>query len=204
MGRSRRPETATCREVCSHSEIFNHPESYYISRTLVILKLEQLKFQSDHLCVDLPSLKTLHFNYVSFKNNNDFIKLLNACPLLQDLHASYIKYDKKKNKEAKEFKSLSLSKLVRANISSKDVPFTAMYNIEFLCIFLRPGVTFKSIPVFQNLIHIELWFSYKLFRSWDGIVELLQNCPKLQILFIRKVCGLVCFYFDCCFFRYIL
>ncbi|AES72807.1 FBD protein [Medicago truncatula] len=91
-----------------------------------------------------------------------------------------------KNKEAKEFKSLSLSKLVRANISSKDVPFTAMYNVEFLCIFLRPGVTFKSIPVLQNLIHIELWFSYKLFRSWDGIVELLQNCPKLQILFIRK------------------
>jgi hypothetical protein len=173
--------------------------SILTSRTLVILKLEDVQIQSNNLCVDLPSLKTLHFRVVSFKNKNDFMKLLNACPLLQDLHASYIKYDEN-NEEAKEFKSLSLSKLVRANISSKDVPFTAIYNVEFVSIYMGQGATFKCIPLFQNLIHIELRF-HNFSCGWDGIVGLLLNCPKLQILFIRKVCGLVCFSFACSFFN---
>jgi len=185
--------------ILHHSITLKLNPSSLTSGTLVILKLEDVQIQSNNnLCADLPSLKTLHFRSVRFKNKNDFMKLLNACPLLQDLHASYIKYDEN-NEEAKEFKSLSLSKLVRANICSKDIPFTAIYNVDFLCIFVRSGVTFKSIPVFQNLIHIELWF-YNFSCGWDGIVELLLNCPKLQILFIRKVCGLVCFYFASCFF----
>jgi len=70
------------------------------SRTLVILKLEQLQIQSDNLCVELPALKTLHFQYVRFKSKNDFMKLLNAFPLLQDLHTSCFYYYEK-NEESK-------------------------------------------------------------------------------------------------------
>ncbi|RHN65470.1 putative FBD domain-containing protein [Medicago truncatula] len=44
---------------------------------------------------------------------------------------------------------------------------------------------FKAIPLFSNLIHIELWFN-ALFHGWDCVVELLCHCRKLQIVFIRK------------------
>ncbi|CAJ2652262.1 unnamed protein product [Trifolium pratense] len=44
---------------------------------------------------------------------------------------------------------------------------------------------FKRIPVFQNLIHVELFFA-AFFHGWDGIVDFLQHCPKLQILHITK------------------
>jgi len=202
----------------------------FTSRTLVILKLENLKIVSDNLCFDLPSRKTLVLERVYFKNQkNDFVKLLNACPILEDLHTYYpkLRFMKRKyNNEVQELKSLFLSKLVRAYIHSIDVPFDAVNNVEYLCIIQdeeeRPYwmnieehsfeikievVSFKGIPVFQNLIRIELWF-FSVFRGWDGVVELLQHCPKLQKNFIRKVCAVVTFFFFffllAIFFIYIL
>ncbi|AES97664.1 putative F-box domain, FBD domain, leucine-rich repeat domain, L domain-containing protein [Medicago truncatula] len=158
----------------------------FISKTLVDLKLERLKVETDNLCVDLPSLKTLHLGHVSFHNRNDFMKLLNACPILLDLVTSlstYTRHDT--HNEGDEVKSFFLSKLVRAHIYSTDIPFNLISNVEYLCIVDSP---FKGIPVFQNLIHIGLWFNH-FFHGWDGVVDLLKNCPKLQILFISKCCS---------------
>jgi len=174
----------------------------FTSQTLVVLKLEKVQVEAETLCVDLPSLKTLHLKYVCFENQNDIKKLLNGCPNLQDLHTSYPRYMRREeNKEGEEFESLFLSKLVRADVGSIDVPFNAIHNAEFLRVVriqepslqMNVDEIFKGIPVFQNLIHIELW-CFGFFHGWDGVVELLWNCPKLQIVFIRKVCGLEVFY----------
>lgn len=160
----------------------------FTSHTLAVLKLERLQLEAENLCVHLPSLKTLYLEFVRFEKQNDVMKLLNVCPNLQDLHISHPIYMRhNENSEAEEFKSLFLSKLVRADIGSIDVPFNVVSNVKFLRLTREPSMQmnvediFKVIPVFKNLIEIELWF-----YGWDGAVELLQHCPKLQILFMIK------------------
>jgi len=144
----------------------------FTSRTLVVVKLESLKVEGENLCVDLPNLKTLRLRCVCFETQNNFIKILKACPILHDLHASFLRYTRHdENNKLEGINSLFLSKLVRAYICSTNTPFNLISNVEF-----------------RNLIHIRLWF-FDFFRGWSGVVDLLKNCPKLQILFIRKVCG---------------
>ena len=141
----------------------------FTSKTLVVVQLESLKVEGENLSVDLPTLITLHLRCVCFESQNNFVKLLKVCPILQYLHTSFVTYTRHdENNNVEEFKSLFLSKLVRAYICSTKLPF-------------------KGILVFQNLIHIRLWF-IDFFDGWDRVVDLLKNCPKLQILFIRKVC----------------
>jgi hypothetical protein len=164
----------------------------FTSNTLVVLKLRLLRVETENLCVDLPSLKTLELKHVCFEFQDDIKKLLNASPNLQDLHTSYPIYLRR---EKNEFKSLILSKLVRADINSTDVPFDAISNVEFLRLLMAQDPIshrnienfFERIPVFQNLIRVELWFA-GFFHGWDGIVDFLQHCPKLQILYMSKVC----------------
>jgi len=183
-----------------NNETLNH--TIFTSQTLVVLKLERLKVKARILRVHLPSLKTLHLKFVSFGMQSDFIKILNACPILQDLHTTCLSYRRHdENSKSQQLKSLFLSKLVRADIGlSDDVSFTAIANVDFLHIRDIERSSFKDIPLFRNLIHIELWFCNS-FHDWVGVVSLLQHCPKLQILFIKKVCGIVCFYFDYSFFH---
>jgi len=47
---------------------------------------------------------------------------------------------------------------------------------------------YKGFPVFENLIHLQLVWFYDAKYDWDEIVKMLQNCPKLQTLYISKVC----------------
>ncbi|XP_045791192.1 F-box/FBD/LRR-repeat protein At5g56420-like [Trifolium pratense] len=164
-----------------------------ISRTLVILNLKLINIERDISCVSLPSLKTLILNYVLFKSPNDYMDFLSACPILQDLHAKRIFYTNlgEYNAPEERFKSLTLSKLVRASIGSIDAILNVFKNVEYLSlkITLNPidqETSFKVIPVFQNLIHTKLVFCQGFFHIWDTVVELLQHSPKLQILFIRK------------------
>ena len=112
----------------------------FTSQTLVVLKLKGLHVETHNFYADLPSLKTLVLKHVGFVNKIDFIKLLKACPILQDLHSSYprIRYSRHiENNEEDGFKSLFLSKLVRADCSLIDVPFNAIYNVEFLRITIN-------------------------------------------------------------------
>lgn len=66
----------------------------FTSQTLFVLKLEWLHVENYNFYVDLPSLKILGLKYVCCENQNDFIKLLNACPILQDLHIFYPRYSR--------------------------------------------------------------------------------------------------------------
>jgi len=164
-------------------------------------------------CVHLPSVKTLDFKFVYVKTHKHYVNFISACPILQDLHAKHIyvhsemNHDKNNVVPEKGFKySITLSKLVRASISSKDVLFNGIDDVEFLRIitgFRSQEASFKFIPVFSNLIHIDLLFFHRSFHCWDGIVELLRHSPKLQILFIKKVHCVLCL-FAFFFFLYIL
>jgi hypothetical protein len=173
-----------------HLTLYYHilKPSIFISQTLVVLKLERLNVGKNTSCVDLPSLKTLTLEYVYFENWNDYINFLYACPILEDLHALYINTFSY-NVPEEGFKSLTLPKLVRASISEVDAQFNGIDNIEFLRIkFWYEEASFNVIPMFSNLIHIELVFCYFTFHNWDCVVELLRHSPKLQILYIDKVC----------------
>jgi len=172
-----------------HLTLYDHTlkPSIFISQTLVVLKLERLNVGKDTSCVDLPSLKTLTLEYVSFENWNDYINFLNACPILEDLHAEYINIFSDIVQE-EGFKSLTLPKLVRANISEVNAHLNGSDNVEFLRIkFWFKEASFNVIPMFSNLIHIELVFCHFTFHNWDCVEELLRHAPKLQFLYIKKV-----------------
>jgi len=198
-------EAAKCRGVEEIHLIMNFHTLYaslFISRTLVVLKLNTIKIVSDTSCVYLPSVKTLDLKFVYFETRKDYVNFISACPILQDLHAKhiYVRSDMNRDKNnvelEKGFKSsVTLSTLVRASISSKDVLFNGIGNVEFLRIttgFQSREASFEFIPLFSNLIHIDLMFFHSSFHCWDGVVELLRHSPKLQILFIKKVRCVLC------------
>ena len=87
----------------------------FIFQTLVVLKLERVIVGKNTSCVDLPSLKTLTLEYVYFKNWNDYINFLNACPILEDLNVEYINTFRE-NVPEEALKSFTLPKLVRASL----------------------------------------------------------------------------------------
>ena len=151
----------------------------FISQTLVVLKLEFLQLAIDTSCVDLPSLKTLHLKSVYFTNRNDYMNFLSACPILEDLHAKSIYIHNANIAQEEGFKSLTLPKLVRVNINSTGDPFYGIDNAQ--------DTIFKAIPLFPNLVHIEIVFWSHSLHCWDGVLQLLCHCPKLQILSIGKV-----------------
>jgi len=109
----------------------------FISQTLVVLKLLWLKIASDTSCVDLPLLKILHLKEVCFKNRNDYISFLSACPILEDFHAEPIYIHSEKNRDENDvpdegFKFLTLSKLVRVCIGSVDGPFNGIGKVPYV------------------------------------------------------------------------
>jgi hypothetical protein len=115
---------------------FDFPPSIFIFPTLVILKLNRLKVVGN-ISVDLPSLKTLHLIEVYFKNKDNFHKLLNGCPILQDLQTDHIYYLGIEYYIEADVKLKYFSKLMRANIDASHVPVTAIYSVHFLQLKVR-------------------------------------------------------------------
>jgi hypothetical protein len=166
-------------------------DTIFTCQTLVVLNLRWLRVEAENLCGDLPSLKTLRLRFVHFKNQNILQQLLNASPNLEYLRTYRIVYNELyENSALEKFNSMSLARFVRAEIGAVDVPYNVVKNVEFLCVYDAEKIIIKSFTVFPNLIHINLQFDC-LFPGWDGIVQLLQHCPKLQILFISKVCCVI-------------
>ena len=147
--------------------------------------------------------KLLSFCSVYFQKPNDYINFLSACPNLDDLHAKSIYMHKSRMNRSESnaleegFKSLTLSKLVRASIlSTNALLFNGINNVKFLRITLEyPSKgCLKFIPLFPNLIHIDVVFSDFTLNCWDVLEELLRRSPKLQLLFIKKVCLFASFF----------
>jgi len=153
----------------------------FVSQTLVVLKLETVYVGKDTSCVHIPSLKNRIFWSVLFENQNNYINFLYACPVLEDWHAEPIYFMKRDEKNASEegLKSLTLPKLVRASIRIMEGLFNVIKNVKFL-----------------NIICVELVFPRFSDICWDGVVQLLRNCPNLQILCIKKVVLFACSFFS--------
>ncbi|RHN45801.1 putative F-box domain, leucine-rich repeat domain, L domain-containing protein [Medicago truncatula] len=172
----------------------------FVSQTLVVLKLESLYVGKGTSCVHLPSLKTLNLTSVYFQNWNNYVNFLYACPILEDLYAEpihFIRFDEN-NASEEGIKSLTLSKLVRASIRIRDGVVNGINNVKFLRVLIcAKAFSLNAIPLFENLISMELVFPRCSYICWDDVVELLRHCPKLQILFIEKVFLFMCYVVFC-------
>ncbi|XP_057436228.1 FBD-associated F-box protein At4g10400-like [Lotus japonicus] len=164
--------------------------SIFTSQTLVVLKLNGFYMElGDFESIDVPSLKTLHLTNTYFIKRKDFKKLLSVCPNLVDLYAP-VGFLNDRYNENTGYKNLT--KLEKACIYAFDVPFSTVYNVEFLRIEMMErrcsdkymDSYYREMPVFHNLISIELCWG--CFSGWAGVVEVLSYCPKLQTLAIEK------------------
>ncbi|PNY17154.1 F-box/LRR-repeat protein [Trifolium pratense] len=179
-------ENLELRSMLHHNKRITLWPSIFIFPTLVVLKLTKLKVV-DNISVDLPSLKTLHLINVMLKNKDNFNKLLNGCPILEDLQTNI--YYMEEQGDGVRLKPLC--KLMSANFSSTlDVPIKAIQNVHFLQfkilgMSLEPKINsyYSDFLLLQNLIHLELHFYHM--HQWDDVVELLLTCTKLQILSIK-------------------
>jgi hypothetical protein len=85
-----------------------------------------------HCSVDLPLLKTLDLFNVRFDDMENLIRLISRCPVLENLKTSTV--------DARGCFTVGgyfkpLTKLIKANFSLLEVPFTAVYNVQFLSVF---------------------------------------------------------------------
>lgn len=112
--------------------------SYVLScRSLVVLKLKRLTVNDlDLPCVvDLPLLKTLHLESVTFRRYRYLLKLLSGCPILEDLltkdlriHVDTHSWGPPSEREGK-----ILPNVVTANIcTTSHIDFDWLPNVQFL------------------------------------------------------------------------
>ncbi|MCH91166.1 F-box/RNI/FBD-like domain protein, partial [Trifolium medium] len=167
------------------------PTFVLTTKTLSVLKLkgvalEEISYEDDP-CFDLPSLKLLHLKSVTFTFYKHIRELLSACPILEELEVKDLRLAKVlcRNREV-----LSLSNLIRANISGDyiELDWFWFHNVQHLCIKLE--WTYYLDAMFHNLIHMELIFDFRYPDEpykWSFLMKFLKNSPKLQTLIIDEV-----------------
>ncbi|XP_045810206.1 FBD-associated F-box protein At4g10400-like [Trifolium pratense] len=158
------------------------PASILSCTTLVVLNLSW--FYVDKVSpfpLRFPSLKTLDLKDMNFDKCQDFMLLLDGCPVLEDLQLSYIHFIQSfRHFDFEQFENSSLRKLKRAHITDCyfHFPVKALANVEFLRIELWKGYTYlpDGFPTFHNLTHLAVNYDCNL------AVQVLQHCPKLRNL----------------------
>ncbi|KAJ1443687.1 Leucine-rich repeat domain superfamily [Sesbania bispinosa] len=182
--------------------------SIFRCKTLVVLKLEGFFVDVDDI-VHLPSLKILILDCAYFREPRCVLKLLSGCPSLENLEANCIDYDGPIEEDSEEeqdesieedpeeeqdepieedmeetngdYDGISLPKLVNAEVSclTPDIPLRAISSVRFL----RMDEYLGDIPVFPNLTHLEIGMRIKI--NWPLVLEMLKQCPKLQVLVLN-------------------
>ncbi|XP_057438373.1 F-box protein At4g09920-like [Lotus japonicus] len=156
------------------------PSNFFNCTTLVVVKLH---WAGSSLCNDfssvyLPSLKTLHLNpdggIAYFCKAQDFMEFLYGCPILENLVAKTLRF----NDCSYEGKVKSLSKLVRAEICDLDGEGVFHYSVKVFSNvkFLSIDQCNEDIPMFPNLIHLEL-----IRVELKSVLDILSCSPNLQI-----------------------
>jgi len=124
-----------------HDIIHKLPLSILTCKTLVSLDLcrftlEEFSVTSNEF--GLPSLKILRLELMCFSKFRDFMLLLAKCPIIEDLQASCMFFYSQEDSLAihQEFKSLSLPKLARANITRLCFSYLVIVlsHSNYLCI----------------------------------------------------------------------
>ncbi|XP_058741517.1 probable FBD-associated F-box protein At1g32375 [Vicia villosa] len=161
------------------------PITVFSSKTLVVLKLSHFCTKEGYSSgVLLPSLKTLHLEYMSFPKLGDFMMFLSRCPILEDLLTSYVFFDYDESLNWNECNCLS--NLTRANIlcTYSFFPLKAVHNVRSLRFQIDQVHYWNNlIPTFHNLINLEL---VSLKYSCKFLVKFLNQCPKLQKLDLHQ------------------
>ncbi|XP_058756960.1 F-box/FBD/LRR-repeat protein At1g16930-like [Vicia villosa] len=147
-------------------------------KMLQVLRLKNLKMW-DFDQVNFPCLKTLHLNYVDFKSPKYFAKFLYGCPILEDLNAKSYTFQK----SIDPMENLNaLPSLVKVRVCyNTDIPMSLVCKTGILQIEQIWGMTWKPLPMFHNLTHMELtfWLSF-LKGECRSLKEILPNFPNLQ------------------------
>jgi len=94
------------------------PSFVFSSKTLSILKLKWITL-NEVPCFNLPSLKALYLDVVTFTYYEYILKLLSGCPILQDLGTNDLRVELPYS----EGRVISLSNLIRANICNIHIEF---------------------------------------------------------------------------------
>ncbi|GAU13060.1 hypothetical protein TSUD_173600 [Trifolium subterraneum] len=170
------------------------PITVLTCKTLVVFKLSS--FRMKHCCfssVLLPSLETLHLEYVEFPELRDFMLFLTGCPNLQDLYTHemcYFDSDSMESLTCNEWKSLLLSNLTLANIDCYNcyLPMKAVQNVQSLILYYNQQECYCDdlIPTFHNLTQLELTCCE---YSKELLLDVLNHCPKLQRLDLTEIEG---------------
>jgi hypothetical protein len=115
--------------------LLKFPISILSCSTLVVLKFYKF-IVKDFSSIKLPSLKILYFEETNFLNYQDLLLLLAGCPILEDLHATYLDFHSKESLTYQELESISLNKLTKAALACTfcHFPLKALHNVEQLCI----------------------------------------------------------------------
>ncbi|XP_058721454.1 putative FBD-associated F-box protein At5g44940 [Vicia villosa] len=147
-------------------------------KTLQVLRLENVKLW-DFDQVNFPCLKTLHLNNVDLTSPKYFAKFLYGCPILEDLNAKSRTFQK----SIDPMENLNaLPNLVKVKICyNTDIPMSLVCKTRILHIEQIWGMTWKPLPMFHNLTHMELTFLISLLkRECRSLIEILPHFPNLQ------------------------
>ncbi|CAK8565909.1 unnamed protein product [Lathyrus sativus] len=162
------------------------PSIVLSTKTLSVLKLKMIKLNDDFQSVDLPSLKVLHLEYVTFKAIRYIHKILSGCPILQELECQDLRTEIPTMMPPL---GIAISNLVRASVTRTTfIGLEWLHNVEHLHMYVdRMPPTIRG--VFHNLTHLELIFGDALYGSykWKWLKNLLQNTPNLQTLIIHDL-----------------
>jgi hypothetical protein len=110
------------------------PTTILTCKTLVVLKLFYFSVEEGYSSVVLPSLKTLHLEYIWFPKLRDFMMFLTGCPNLEDLLTYDVSFDSDESLTCNEWNNFCLTNLTTADIDCFRCyfPFKAIHNVPSL------------------------------------------------------------------------
>lgn len=191
------------------------PSIVLSTKTLSVLKLKRVTLNYNPY-VDLPSLKVLHLESITFTRVAYLHKILSGTPILHELESADLRVEIPTMMPPL---GIAISNLVRASISGISfIGLEWLRNVEHLhmhvvvCINISNYSKFISLivpyqhlcnsmqnrmppnirGVFHNLTHLELMFNFHsddafaVFK-WRWLRKMLQNTPNLQTLIIHEL-----------------
>ncbi|XP_054791356.1 F-box/FBD/LRR-repeat protein At5g56420-like [Prosopis cineraria] len=171
----------------SWDKFIDLPPRTFNCSTIRVLKLHGVKVDNPY-SINLPLLKVMHMLEVEISNFEFLTNLLSSCALLEELVLDFFINDEDDVDVDDDVPLLNVDKLehlVSANIPSHLFTWKAFTNVTFLSLMTYTASGNDYFPRFDHLTHLEFECLYDEDLNW--IVEVLPNCPKLEILDIDEI-----------------
>ncbi|XP_050881511.1 putative F-box/FBD/LRR-repeat protein At5g62970 [Lathyrus oleraceus] len=164
------------------------PPLVLTSLNLLVLKLKRVTLNNAPN-VELPSLKVLHLESVTFTYHEYLERLVYGCPILEELETKDLRVEIPNMYPPTDISTIS--NLIRANISDYLIQFEWLHNVEHLHLHLNRNPHSVYSGVFHKLTYLDIIFNFDhepfaIFK-WQWLGKLLQNTPILQTLIIHEV-----------------